>query len=80
MHSEIPEIVEKRKKATSEGGKVRKKYTNILVTQCDIKVRSVTDIVVLLEDTINSLRKNLIDSKRANSVGYLANISLKAIL
>jgi hypothetical protein len=39
----------------------------------DIHIRDCKDVVVLLSETINQVRKGVIDPRIANSVGYLAN-------
>lgn len=42
-------------------------------------VKSFTDVVQLLEDTINGLISDALDIKKANSLGYLGAVSLTAI-
>lgn len=44
-----------------------------------ISVRSIEDVLVLIEDTINRVRTEPITHQKANCIGYLANISLKAL-
>ncbi|QAV11855.1 hypothetical protein EB820_19570 [Brevibacillus agri] len=43
----------------------------------NVYVQSASDVKRLLNNTINELRNGEIDSKSANSIGYLANILLK---
>lgn len=43
----------------------------------DVHVRNVRDVKRLINNTINELRAGELDSKRANAIGYLANILLK---
>jgi hypothetical protein len=42
-------------------------------------VRSLSDVVTLVEETINDVRCGRVDVRVANAVGYLANVALKAI-
>ena len=73
FHSE--KTVEQRKQAVLAGGQsLKRNYENDEVT-----LRSTIDIVELIEKTINELRKNKTSTRIANTVGYLAGISLKAI-
>jgi ribosomal protein L29 len=43
------------------------------------KVRSVKHVVKLLEQTINQVRNDEIDQKKANAIGYLSNQIIRAI-
>ena len=45
----------------------------------DIRVSPLGDVLALVELTINDVRAGRVDVKIANSVGYLANIAMKAI-
>jgi hypothetical protein len=44
----------------------------------DVKVEDCGDVVALVSETINQVRKGVIDPRVANSVGYLANVLIKA--
>ncbi len=44
----------------------------------DVKVQDGADVVRLLSDTINQVRRGEIDPRVANTVGYLSNIVLAA--
>ncbi|TSC77462.1 MAG: hypothetical protein G01um101429_1044 [Parcubacteria group bacterium Gr01-1014_29] len=44
-----------------------------------VSVRSTKDILALLEDTINRVRTEPMTHQKANCVGYLANIAIKAL-
>lgn len=44
-----------------------------------VNLRCIEDILSLLEGSINEVRKGQVESRVANSVGYLANILIKAI-
>ena len=45
----------------------------------DVKVEDCRDVVSLMSETINQVRKGVIDPRVANAVGYLANILIKAM-
>jgi hypothetical protein len=45
----------------------------------DVKIQNSGDTIVLLSETINQVRKGFIDPRVANSVGYLANIAMRAV-
>jgi len=70
-----PASAERRAEARSKGGK---SGTGATLDEANTPVRSVADIVDLIEMTINDVRAGRIDVKIANAVGYLANISMKA--
>lgn len=44
----------------------------------DVKIQNSADTIALLSETINQVRKGLIDPRVANAVGYLANIAMRA--
>jgi hypothetical protein len=44
----------------------------------DVKVENGADVVKLLSETINQVRRGEIDPRVANAVGYLSNIVLSA--
>ncbi len=44
-----------------------------------LSVKSVAEVIALMEDTINRTRTEPFTHQKANSVGYLANVSLKAL-
>jgi len=48
-------------------------------TAPDVKVDHCRDATALLVQTINQVRRGEIDPRVANSVGYLANILIKAM-
>ena len=47
-------------------------------TAPDVNVEDCGDVVVLISETINQVRKGTIDPRVANAVGYLANVLIKA--
>ena len=71
-----PTQAAKRDEARRRGGKAGRVLTP---TAPETTVRSVADVVTLVEATINDVRNGRLDSRTANTVGYLANIAIKAI-
>ncbi len=71
-----PQQATKRDEARRRGGKAGRVLT---LSAADTSVRSLGDVVTLIEDTINDVRNGRMDSRTANTIGYLANISIKAI-
>jgi hypothetical protein len=45
----------------------------------DVKVADCRDVVRLISETINQVRKGQLDPRVANAVGYLANVLIKAV-
>ncbi len=45
----------------------------------NVSIDSIRDVISLLQTCINEVRKGEVDSRVANSVGYLANILVKAM-
>jgi len=45
----------------------------------EVKVKHCRDVVAFMSETINQVRKGVIDPRVANAVGYLANILIKAM-
>jgi len=45
----------------------------------DVKIENAGDLLALLYETINQVRKGLIDPRAANAVGHLANIAMRAV-
>lgn len=70
-----PSIADKRKKALSSGGKQRKKP----VLLEEIKINSIADVLPLLNKCINEVRTGELNSKNANTIGYLVNIVLETL-
>jgi hypothetical protein len=73
-----PAKEDKRREAQSLGG--RQNRTKILGIEApNVKIESCHDIVPLLSETINQVRKGLIDPRAANAIGYLSNVIIKAV-
>ena len=66
----------KRDAARRRGGRAGRPAT---LLASDVAVRSLGDVVCLVEDTINDVRCGRVDVRVANAVGYLANVAIKAI-
>ena len=77
MHSSDPKIKKIRKKALSKGGKNSKKKYEPLTEKINIK--SNKDVVNLITQTINEVRQDKISTKRANAIGYLSNVIIRAL-
>jgi len=45
----------------------------------DVTVRNCEDVVRLLAESINQVRKGQLDPRVANAVGYLANVLIRAL-
>jgi hypothetical protein len=67
-----PSKAAERREAHAAGGRQNRMKT--LDTDVpDVEIKDCKDVVALLSETINQVRKGLIDPRVANSVGYLAN-------
>jgi len=71
-----PEQAEKRDAARRRGGQAGKVA---VLPASDLPVRSLNDVVGLVEATINEVRCGRVDVRVANAVGVLANVAIKAI-
>lgn len=47
--------------------------------EADLPVTSARDVVRLVGDTVNRVRKGTLDPRVANTVGYLASVALRAL-
>jgi hypothetical protein len=73
-----PATAEEREAARQAGGRVGK--TTVLSPDTpDAPLSSMADVVTLLGETINQLRRGEIDPRVANAVGYLSGTLLKAL-
>ena len=73
-----PSKAEKRREAQAQGGRQNRTKT-LESTVPDVKVEDCGDAIALISETINQVRKGQIDPRVANSVGFLANILIKAV-
>lgn len=72
-----PKHAAARREAQSLGGRGNRMVT-LPADAPDVKVEDCADVVKLLAETINQVRRGEIDPRVANAVGYLANILLAA--
>ena len=73
-----PDRAIERKAARSQGGSCGLIRT-LLADAPDVRIDSCADVVTLISETINQVRRGQIDPKVGNCVGYLLNIGLKAL-
>ena len=66
----------KRKQAQRKGGEAGRVAT---LPESSLSIRNMSDVLELIELTINDVRTGRLDVKVANAVGYLANVSVKVI-
>jgi hypothetical protein len=69
----------KRDLARRRGGQAGRVVTLADVPTSRVRVRSIDDVLSLVEATINDVRTGQLDVRVANAVGYLANVAIKAI-
>jgi hypothetical protein len=67
-----------RREARAAGGRQNRMKT-LNTAASDVQIKDCGDVVELLSETINQVRKGLIDPRVANSVGYLANIAVRVV-
>lgn len=67
---------EQRNQAVMDGGLSPKRSYG---RDDDITINNTQDVLKLIEQTINDLRKNKTSSKLANAIGYLSGIALKTL-
>ena len=73
-----PSKAEERRAAQSFGGSQNRMKT-LGADAPDVKVADCRDVVVLISETINQVRKGQVDPRVANAIGYLANVLIKAV-
>lgn len=71
-----PAQASKRKAAQRKGGEAGRVAT---LPESSLSVRNMSDVLELMELTINDVRAGRLDVKVANAIGYLANVSVKVI-
>ncbi len=77
-HSALPDIVEKRIMARAEGGRNGRKMM-LEPAEVSVAIKSVMDVVTLLEQTVNDVRQNRVTTNQANCIGFLCGIAMKAM-
>ena len=73
-----PEKSAAREVAQKAGGQ-RNKITVLPSTAPDARLQGARDVVSLLAETINQVRRGEVDPKVANAVGYLGGLLIKAL-
>ena len=71
-----PASAARRADARRRGGKAGRVAT---LAESGVSVRTLGDVVAVVEETINDVRVGRVDVRVANAVGYLANVAMKAI-
>ena len=71
-----PDQEAKRADARRRGGRAGRVAT---VPESDLSVRSLGDVLALVELTINDVRSGRVDVRIANAVGVLANVAARVI-
>lgn len=74
-----PRKAKQRTDAQRKGGKKALAEKKRVLQQSNIQIENTSDVVQLLNETINQVRTGQIEVKIANSVGYLSGICLKAL-
>jgi hypothetical protein len=75
-----PASEDKRQAARKAGGHERSKKASVLPPDTpNLPLKTSADVVELLAETINQVRRGDIDPRISNAVGYLAGITLKAM-
>ncbi len=78
LHNQDTEVSEKRLEAQQQGGQNGKKYKDEPAEK-EVKIDTMKDVTIILAETINAVRMNKMSPKRANTIGYLLNVAVKAI-
>ena len=73
-----PDKADERFEARAAGGRQNRMKT-LSADAPDLKVESCQDVVSLISETINQVRKGELDPRVANAVGYLANVLIRAV-
>ena len=73
-----PTKAKARREAQSLGGRQNRMKT-LDPAAPDVNVEDCQDVVILISETINQVRKGQIDPRVANAVGYLANVLIRAV-
>lgn len=72
-----PDRATDRLEANAAGGRQNRMKT-LDGTAPDVKIESCQDVVRLISETINQVRRGELDPRVANAIGYLANVLIKA--
>ena len=72
-----PDVQDEKELAVMKGG-LAPKPRKEAVPMIPLTIKGVGDVMALIEDTINRVRTEPMTHQKANCIGYLANIALKA--
>ena len=73
-----PAKADERREAQGLGGRQNRMKT-LDAAAPDVKIEDCQDVVALMSGTINQVLKGQIDPRVANTVGYLANVTIRAV-
>ncbi len=73
--SHDPKMKEVKKEAVKRGGLARRNRLNLL----PVKIKTMWDVIVLLEDTVNRLRSGEIEPRTANTIGFLSGHMIRSL-
>jgi hypothetical protein len=75
-----PDLAVKRAEGRRRGGRARSRPAAVLPPGTpDLPLKTVADVVTLLAETINQVRRGQLDAKVGNCLGVLAGVLLRAI-
>lgn len=74
-----PNKAKERAEAQRKGGRKALLEKRRVLQESNIEIENTADVVRLLNETINQVRRGEIEVKIANAVGYLSGICLKAL-
>ena len=72
-----PEVEEEKQLARVKGGQNNALVVGEIIEEYPI--RTSEDVIKLMEDTINLVKRGTLDIRVANTIGYLAGVSQKSI-
>lgn len=73
-----PDRADDRREANAAGGRQNRMKT-LSADAPDVKVESCQDVVRLISETINQVRRGDLDPRIGNAIGYLANVLIRAV-
>jgi len=79
FHSQDGRVKEKRIKANSEGGKSKLELETCVSKSDYFSLKTVSEVLGLLEFTMNNYLQGKINKSKASCIGYLASITISAI-
>lgn len=73
-----PDVQDEKEMAVIKGGLALKPRKDAELMP-HISIKNVDDVMALIEDTLNRVRTEPMTHQKANCIGYLANIAIKAL-